>query len=585
MKVPTENRGSSEPFVPDAPPHSDQSSSGRPFRERLALSTMGTSPVSMLTMMNDWALHLASAPDKQISLARKASESWSGWLRYVAKGCPAEEEDRPIAPRPHDRRFAHETWTQAPFAAMAQAFLLAEDYVDHATSDVPGLSADHDRAMTFLARQMMDAVAPSNFLATSPEAIARTVEQGGMNLVHGSAALARDLGATLRGQGPRPEKAVGRDVAVTPGTVVYRNHLIELIQYEPATSQVHPEPILIVPAWIMKYYILDLGPNNSLVRYLTEQGFTVFMISWRNPDAEDADLGMEDYLRLGPLAALDQVRPATGAAKVHTVGYCLGGTLLSIAAAKLGRDGDDRLASMTLLAAQTDFSEAGELMLFINDSQVSFLEDMMAAQGYLDSRQMMSAFQMMRSNDLIWSRMVRSYLLGDDPAPMNDLMSWNADGTRMPARMHSQYLRSMFLNNDLASGRYEVDGQAVSLRDIRLPVFGVGTETDHIAPWKSVFKIHGLAHADITFVLTNGGHNAGVVSEPGHRRRHYRIHTTADRDKALSADDWLAAAGREEGSWWPAWSRWLAGHSGPKTAAPAIKGGLCGAPGTYVLME
>ena len=566
--------------MPDVPACSE-----RPFREILARATMGTSPVSLLTMMNDWALHLACAPDKQLLLARKASKNWSDWLRFVAMGCPAEPDERPIAPQPRDRRFSHDAWRQAPFAALAQAFLLAEDYVDHATSDVPGLSADHDKAMTFLARQMMDAVAPSNFLATSPEAIARTLEQRGLNLVRGSAALARDLGAAFSGQGTRPAKEVGRDVAITPGTVVYRNHLIELIQYAPTTRQVHPEPVLIVPAWIMKYYILDLSPKNSLVRYLTGHGFTVFMISWRNPDTGDADLGMEDYLRLGPLAALDHVTQATGAEKVHSVGYCLGGTLLAIAAAKLSRDRDDRLASMTLLAAQTDFSEAGELMLFINESQVSFLEDVMTAQGSLESQQMMSAFQMMRSNDLIWSRMIRAYLLGDDPTPMNDLMSWNADGTRMPARMHSQYLRSMFLNNDLASGRYEVDGQVISLRDIRLPVFGVGTETDHIAPWKSVFKIHGLAHADVTFVLTNGGHNAGVVSEPGHRRRHYRIHTTRDQDAALSPDDWLVAARLEDGSWWPAWSGWLSDRSGAKTAAAKIKGGLCDAPGTYVLME
>lgn len=251
----------------------------------------------------------------------------------------------------------------------------------------------------------------------------------------------------------------------------------------------------------------------------------------------------------------------------------------------MARDGDDRLASMTLLAAQTDFSEPGELSLFINESQVSFLEDVMARQGFLDADQMMSAFQMMRSNDLIWSQMIRRYLLGEDEPPMNDLMAWNADSTRMPARMHTEYLRHMFLNNDLAAGRYLVEGHPVSLRDIRVPTFAVGTETDHIAPWTSVFKIHNLGHADVTFALTNGGHNAGVLSEPGHKRRHFRLHTKRDVDKAMVPDDWMAAATLHEGSWWPAWTAWLADLSGERAKPPRSAKSLAPAPGTYVMME
>lgn len=558
---------------------------GRVLRQQIARLTGGTSPVSVLNMINDWALHLASAPDKQISLAFKAQQNWADWIGYVVGGCPEGENERPIAPRKGDRRFAGDAWKQKPYAALAQAFLLTEDFANRATSNVPGLSPLHDRAMTFLMRQMIDAFAPSNFLLTNPEAMARTIEQHGENLIKGGTAFVRDWQAAIGGKRKSPGKVVGRDLAVTKGKVVYRNHLMELIQYEPVTRTVHAEPILIVPAWIMKFYILDLSPENSMVRFLTEQGFTVFMISWRNPGAEDADLGMIDYLKQGPMAALEHICEATGAKKVHTTGYCLGGTLLSIAAARMARDGDDRLQSMTLLAAQTDFSEAGELMLFINESQVSFLEDVMAAQGYLDSGQMMSAFQMLRSNDLIWSRMIRAYLMGDDDAPMNDLMAWNADSTRMPARMHAQYLRHMFLNNDLAAGRYHVDGHAISLRDIRMPVFGVGTETDHIAPWRSVFKIHNLGHADVTFVLTNGGHNAGVISEPGHPRRHFRMHTIRDRDKALAPEDWLEKASSQEGSWWPAWAEWLMRHSSGKSAPPQITGALDDAPGTYAKME
>ncbi|NIA71354.1 alpha/beta fold hydrolase [Pelagibius litoralis] len=579
-----------DPNATEVAGHASQSASvtrkaDRPLRRHLASITGGSSPASTLTMINDWALHLASAPDLQITLAQTSYAHWVAWLGFVARGCPESPDQHPIAAQKGDRRFQNAAWTKPPYAAMAQGFLLLEDFFDKATSEVPGLDPAHDRAMTFLMRQMLDAMAPSNFLATNPEALVRTVETHGANLQKGIAAFLNDYQAGWKGATPARTQQLGLDVACTLGKVVFRNHLIELIQYAPKTGKVHPEPILIAPAWIMKYYILDLSPDNSLVRYLTSQGFTVFMISWRNPDPEDATLGMDDYLTQGLLAAVDYITTVTGAEQIHSAGYCLGGTLLSIAAAALARDGDERLASMTLFAAQTDFTEPGELSLFINESQVSFLEDLMDAQGYLEANQMMGAFQMLRSNDLIWSRVVRSYLLSENDTPMNDLMAWNADGTRMPARMHSEYLRHMFLNNDLAAGRYQVGGHAVSLRDIRIPVFGVGTETDHIAPWKSVFKVHSLGHADVTFVLTNGGHNAGVLSEPGHKHRHFRVHTTRDQDNALSPEDWLETAALEEGSWWPSWAAWLSRHSGPKGAPPKMGRKLADAPGTYVMME
>ncbi len=557
----------------------------RPIRREMAQFFGGASPAATASLITDWAFHVMTAPDKQLSLTHKAQQNWVDWLDFVFNGCPSDTADLPITHAKRDRRFSADAWTKPPFAAWAQAFLLAEDYVDHATSDVPGLSPANDAAMTFLARQMMDAYAPSNFLLTNAEALDKTIETSGANLVSGGAAFFRDWQAQICGNKPRPDQQVGQDIAITQGKVVYQNHLMELIQYEPATKTVHAEPLLIVPAWIMKYYIMDLSPENSMVRYLVEQGFTVFMISWRNPDAEDADLGMEDYLKQGPLAAVSYIKEATGAAQVHSAGYCLGGTLLSIAAAKLAREDDHSLRSMTLIAAQTDFIDAGELMLFISESQVSMLEDVMEAQGYLDGTQMGSAFQMIRSNDLIWSRMIRAYLMGEEAAPMSDLMAWNLDSTRLPARMHSEYLRRMFLNNDLAAGRFAVDGHPVSLRDIRIPIFGLGTETDHIAPWKSVFKIHNLGHADVTFALTNGGHNAGVISEPGHKRRHFRLHMTRDQDKTLTPEDWLEAADLQEGSWWPAWAQWLSDRSSDQRDPPEIKFALCDAPGSYVRME
>jgi polyhydroxyalkanoate synthase len=382
---------------------------------------------------------------------------------------------------------------------------------------------------------------------------------------------------------------VGKSVAVTPGKVVYRNQLIELIQYQPTTKQVHKEPILIIPAWIMKYYILDLSPHDSMVKYLVDHGHTVFMVSWKNPDAADAYLGMSDYRRLGIMAPLDVITAITPNRKIHAVGYCIGGTLLTIAAAAMGRSGDDRLASLTLFATETDFADAGELTLFIDESQVAFLQDMMWDKGYLDTKQMAGAFHLLRSRDLIWSRMVRDYLLGDRRPP-NDLMAWNADATRLPFRMHSEYLEWIYLRNQLANGEYKVDGRPVSISSIRPPLFVVSTEKDHVAPWRSVYKIHLQADTPITFVLTSGGHNAGIVSEPGHPRRRYRISTDGDGAAYLDPDTWYETTPVKQGSWWPEWQAWLKSKSAPDCEVPPAFGGnaftpLCDAPGTYVMVK
>ncbi len=550
--------------------------------------TMGLSPAALLLAYMDWSIHLASAPGKQAELVQKM---WRKLLRlgsYAGRRVQDPATPPCIAPLPQDRRFQATGWQQWPYNVIYQNFLLTQQWWHNATTEVRGMSRHHEEAVTFAARQWLDMFSPSNFPVTNPEILQATWEQGGVNLARGWLNAFDDWQRAIGGGKPAGAEAyqVGRDVAVTPGKVVYRNHLIELIQYAPSTSEVQREPILIVPAWIMKYYILDLSPHNSLVRYLVDQGHTVFAISWRNPDVADRDLDMDDYRRLGVMAALTAINTIVPKAGVHAVGYCLGGTLLTIAAAAMAREGDSRLASITLLAAQTDFTEAGELMLFIDDSQLTFLEDMMWQQGVLDTTQMAGAFQLLRSNDLIWSRMVHEYLLGRRQ-PMNDLMAWNADATRMPYRMHADYLRQLFLNNDLAEGRYRVEERPVTVSDIRAPLFVVGAERDHVAPWRSVYKIQLLADVDeVTFLLTSGGHNAGIVSEPGHPHRSYRVATRREGDVYLDPDSWAVRTPVQDGSWWPQWHRWLVQRSSGRVVPPAMGTvdypPLADAPGEYV---
>jgi polyhydroxyalkanoate synthase len=555
-----------------------------------AHATAGLSPAALSLAYADWAMHLAAAPGKRAELALKAARKMARLFVHAAHCALAADAQACIAPLPGDRRFLAEDWQRMPYRLWYQAFLLAQQWWHNATREVPGVSPHHQDVVSFAARQILDIVSPSNSALTNPEVIRRTVETGGRNFAAGFKNFLDDLARQWMGQPPvgTSDFQVGRDVAVTPGKVIYRNHLIELIQYAPSTDRVRAEPILIVPAWIMKYYILDLSPENSLVRYLVGRGYTVFCISWRNVTAADRELGFDDYRRLGLMAALDAIGAVVPGQGVHAVGYCLGGTLLAIAAAAMAYARDRRLASVTLLAAQTDFSEPGELELFIDHSQVEFLESMMWNRGYLDTYQMSGAFQLLRSNDLIWSRMLRDYLMGER-SPMTDLMAWNADATRLSYRMHTEYLRKLFLSNDLAAGRYIVDGHPVAIQNIRAPIFAVGTEWDHVAPWRSVYKIHYLSDTDVTFAVTSGGHNAGIVSEPGHLGRRYRFMHKAAMDPCLDADRWFEAADLRDGSWWPAWVEWLDGHSTrdpvrPPTMAAPKKGlaALADAPGTYV---
>jgi polyhydroxyalkanoate synthase len=554
--------------------------------------SLGLSPPGLLLVHLDWLAHLAFSPGKQQDLARKVWRKALRFALYAARATLSPDTPPAIEPLPQDRRFIDPAWRRWPFNLYQQSFLFVQQWLHNATTGVRGVSRHDEEVVTFIARQVLDVFSPTNFPCANPEVLRATLRQGGSNFLRGAVNFLEDWERAVLGRKPAGTEAfpVGHAVAVTPGKVVYRNRLIELLQYAPATETVQAEPVLIVPAWIMKYYILDLSPHNSLVKYLVERGHTVFTISWKNPGPEDRDLGMEDYLGLGVLEALKAVGAIVPGRQVHAVGYCLGGTLLAIAAAALARDGDDRLRSVTLFAAETDFTEPGELSLFIDETEVSFLEDLMWDQGFLDTRQMAGAFQLLRSNDLIWSRLVHDYLLGEREG-MTDLMAWNADATRMPYRMHSEYLRRLFLDNDLAEGRYEVAGRPVTLADIRVPLLVVSTLQDHVAPWRSVYKVHLLTDTDLTFVLTAGGHNAGIVSEPGHPHRSYRVATRKHDDRYIDPETWQTVAPRHEGSWWPAWQAWLQGHSGgPVPARPpgAPDRGyppLGDAPGTYVLQE
>lgn len=558
----------------------------RAARASLARLTGGVSPHSIIACWADWSLHLARSPGRQLELAERLQTNAGKVAAAAAADALQLGAAVPFAPRPYDHRFAHPAWSQPPYSLWKNAFLAVQDWWDAATEDMPGLRAqDADRAR-FQMRQALDLVAPSNFPWLNPEIVAETTRTGGRNLVEGGQHFVRDVVQTLlQTRRPAPEGyRVGEDLACTPGEVVFENEMFELIRYDPQTETVHPEPILFVPAWIMKYYVLDLSPDNSMVRYLVREGFTVFMISWRNPGAEHADWSLEDYRKDGIMAALDTVERLLPGRRIHANGYCLGGTLLAIAAATMARDGDDRLASITLMAAQVDFAEAGELLLFVDESQVAFIEDFMWDRGYLDRPQMTRTFASIRAEDLIYTRAVNRYFLGREDLP-TDLGVWNGDTTRMPARMHSEYLRGLFLENRLTAGRFAVEGRVVALMDIAAPIFLVGTETDHIAPWRSVYKLRLFTDCDLCFVLTRGGHNGGILSEPGHPGRHYRIGCRSVGDLYEGPDQWFARQAVVEGSWWPALRRWLAARSGERIAVPprAVPAARIEAPGRYVL--
>ena len=594
-KTATETRAKTphrQTAAPDPiPPSTPKAEVERQLRAQLAALTGGLAPDDYLNTWWEWYLGVATHPRRQAQLARSAYEKLFDSWQFFAQAAGGS----PLPPGGQELGFSNPAWNVWPFNVYAHTYAnwaswWQQALTQHSTAPV---TDPKTARLNFAGRLLLEAASPANFLNTNPELLNRTAAESGQNLIRGLKYWLEDARRAVAGNGRSPgteQFQVGKQVAITPGKVVFRNRLIELLQYAPQTASVYAEPILITPAWIMKYYILDLSPRNSMVRYLVEKGHTVFMVSWKNPDAADRELGIDDYLQLGFLEALAAVRRIVPRHKVHAVGYCIGGTLLAIAAAALAAHRDQSLASMTLLAAQTDFSEPGELSVFITPSQIAMLEAMMHRSGVLESERMGAAFALLRSRDLLWAPAVEQYVRGERPK-LNDLMAWNADGTRMPWRMHSEYLERLYLKNELALGTFTVKGATVDLSRLRLPMFVVGTETDHVAPWHSVYKLRRLTRStDFTFLLTSGGHNAGIVSGPVHPKRRHRALTWKDATTRPDADAWLRSAPQFEGSWWPAWQRWLAGHSAARQVparppASFVAAGAAApedAPGSYV---
>ena len=555
----------------------------------------GISPAALLLAFFDWYLHLAIHPAKQMQLVQLYEENfWHLVHQYLGHISGDPRGEYCVLTSPQDKRFIDKRWQEFPYNYIYESFLMAQQWWHDAAINVRGVSHHHEEVVDFTLRQILDMLSPSNSALTNPEIQEAALQQQGANFVKGWDNFIEDLSRIYANKPPIGSEnfVIGKNIAVTPGKVIYRNRLIELIQYAPLTKKVCPEPVLITSAWIMKYYILDLTPKHSLVKYLLKKGHTVFCISWKNPKKKDHSLSMEDYLDFGIQSALDVISTIVPRQKIHLLGYCLGGTLAAISAATMARNNDNRLASLTLLAAQIDFNEPGELGLFIDESQIVFLENMMREKGYLDTNQMAGAFQLLRSNDLIWSRLIHDYLLGKRK-PLTDLMAWNADATRLPYQMHSEYLRNLFLDNQLAEGKYLVKSKPISLTDITVPVFVVATERDHVSPWRSVFKINMLTSSDVTFALTSGGHNVGIVSMPVKKtKRYYRLSTLKESDRFIDANSWYQKTKPNNGSWWPAWEKWLTKRSGKMIKLPPKMGcekkgyvPLENAPGTYVLQK
>ncbi|MDA1089624.1 MAG: class I poly(R)-hydroxyalkanoic acid synthase [Proteobacteria bacterium] len=551
---------------------------------------------------------LMADPEKLMQANMTLWQDYANLWQSAATRMMGGDADPVATPDPGDRRFKDASWNENDvFDYIKQSYLLTSRWLQSTVAGVEGLDAKDAQKVDFYTRQFVEAMSPSNFALTNPQVLAATAETGGENLINGLKNLLQDLDEDSGRLNIRmtDEAAfeVGVNIAESPGKVVFRNDLMELIQFAPLTKTVCQTPLLIIPPWINKYYILDLRKENSFIKWSAEQGHTVFVISWVNPDEKLAEKSFDDYMLEGPLAALDAIKLATGEAEINAVGYCIGGTLLAATLAYMAAKKDARIKSATFLTTMIDFENAGELGVFIDEEQITSLEKKMDEKGYLEGADMATTFNMMRGNDLIWSFVVNNYLMGKDPLPF-DLLYWNSDSTRMPAAMHSFYLRTMYLENKLVEpGGITLDGVALDLRKIKVPTYVISTQDDHIAPWQSTYAAVNLYQGPVTFVLSGSGHIAGIVNPPDANKYCYWTNDANKRRGAAKAatgtkiknpktpDAWLKAADKHDGSWWPDWDTWAKHHAGKKDTPARTPGlgksggklkALCDAPGEYV---
>ena len=534
-----------------------------------------------------WLSDPRRALEVQTSLGRAYLELWASAVKRMA----GEQAEPVVAPDPRDKRFADPEWSQNQFFDfLKQAYLLGTQWAERLAKDAGGVDETTRKKAEFYVKQIANAVSPSNFVFTNPELLRETLASNGENLVRGMHMLSEDIKAgqgTLKIRQSDPSMFdVGRNLAVTPGKVVFQNELMQLIQYEATTKQVLKTPLLIVPPWINKFYILDLTPEKSFIKWCVSQGVTVFVLSWVNPDARLAKKSFEEYMREGVIAALDAVATVTGEKQVHAIGYCVGGTLLSITLAYLAAKKQNRVKSATFFAAQVDFSYAGDLMVFVDEERIKQLEAHMKEQGYLEASRMANTFNMLRSNDLIWPYVVNNYMRGKKPMPF-DILYWNSDATRMPAGNHSFYLRNCYLDNKLSKGEMEIGGIKLDLKKVKVPVYNLATREDHIAPAKSVLFGSQFFGGPVKYVLAGSGHIAGVVNPPSKPKYQY---WTGGKPTGSNVDEWLKKATEHPGSWWPDWLQWLRSHDAKKTIAARKIGGdklkpTEDAPGSYVKVK
>ncbi|MET0539465.1 MAG: class I poly(R)-hydroxyalkanoic acid synthase [Xanthobacteraceae bacterium] len=546
-----------------------------------------TDMVKTLSQVADYWLR---DPQRTLELQSQLSKAYLDLWANAVKRMAGEEAAPVAAPKPGDKRFADPEWSSNQFFDfLKQAYLLTVEWANRLVHETGGMDPHTRQKAEFYVRQIANAIAPSNFVLTNPELLRETMASKAENLVRGLHMLAEDIAAGHGHLKIRQTDAkmfeVGRNLAVTPGKVIFQNELMQLIQYAPSTETVRKRPLLIIPPWINKFYILDLTPEKSFVRWSVAQGLTVFLISWVNPDAHLAGKTFEDYMREGPLAALEMIEKATGEREVHALGYCVGGTLLSATLAYMASEGDNRVVSATYFAAQVDFTHAGELKVFVDEEQIAAREREMKKRGYLEGERIATVFNLLRSNDLLWPYVINNYLKGKEPAPF-DLLYWNSDSTRLPAANHSYYLRNCYLENRLSKGRMEMGTKKLDLKQVSIPSYHVATREDHIAPAKSVLL--GTKHfgGKLRFVLAGSGHIAGVVNPPEKMKYQY---WTGPRPKSSNVETWLNKAKEHPGSWWPDWIKWLKQHD--PTEVPARPPGagrlppIEDAPGRYVLVR